>query len=268
MGTTDFAVRFDPTVSSLIKTSTRTFSKARRRRCKVPFKGHKDIPRDTGVLGSLVIIYPASHEDEELALRHKDREWTFDPNTLASLDVIEQEVLKVTSGSRTRDLRSVHHSSISVAFDARLQGTVACLRREGAHVYQSYRELELEPFLRMMYSQRWSRSKYRPSHGVVVEVIVKNPNYHSGRSDHQRCRVEELGGIPVNPPNGVLAVNSDWNEDEFTESYERLTWLTDFVESAKEPKKLVLAYGDGVPVGYVYRSPCPILDICPAGNRA
>ena len=64
------------------------------------------------MLGSLVIIYPTSHEGGELALRHKGREWKFDANSLTALQSspslayvafysdIEHEVLKVTSGRR------------------------------------------------------------------------------------------------------------------------------------------------------------------------
>ena len=64
------------------------------------------------MLGSLVIIYPTPHKGGELVLRHKDREWKFDPKTLtvfqnspslayvAFYSDIEHEVLKVTSGRR------------------------------------------------------------------------------------------------------------------------------------------------------------------------
>ncbi|KAF9644520.1 hypothetical protein BDM02DRAFT_3102798, partial [Thelephora ganbajun] len=52
---------------------------------KISFEDYKDIPRDTGMLGSLVIIYRTPHEGEGLTSRHKDREWTFDANTLTSL---------------------------------------------------------------------------------------------------------------------------------------------------------------------------------------
>ena len=76
------------------------------------FKAHKDTPRGTDTLGSLVIIYPTHHEEGELVLRHKDREWKFDAEPLtisqsspslayvAFYSDIEHEVLKVTSGRR------------------------------------------------------------------------------------------------------------------------------------------------------------------------
>ena len=76
------------------------------------FKPHKDTPRGTDMLGSLVIIYPTAHEGGELVLRHKDHEWKFDTNSLtvsqsspslayvAFYSDIEHEVLKVTSGRR------------------------------------------------------------------------------------------------------------------------------------------------------------------------
>lgn len=64
------------------------------------------------MLGSLVIIYPTAHEGGELVLRHKDREWKFDANSLtvsqnspslayvAFYSDIEHEVLEVTDGRR------------------------------------------------------------------------------------------------------------------------------------------------------------------------
>ena len=64
------------------------------------------------MLGSLVIIYPTTHEGGELVLRHKDHEWKFDANSLtasqpspslayvAFYSDIEHEVLKVTNGRR------------------------------------------------------------------------------------------------------------------------------------------------------------------------
>jgi hypothetical protein len=76
------------------------------------FKAHKDTPRGTDMLGSLVIIYPTAHEGGEFVLRHKDREWKLDTNSLISLSHppslayvafysdIQHEVLKVTGGCR------------------------------------------------------------------------------------------------------------------------------------------------------------------------
>jgi len=76
------------------------------------FKAHKDTPRGTDMLGSLVIVYPTPHKGGELVLRHKDREWTFDADSLISSQPfpsvayvafysdIEHEVLKVSSGCR------------------------------------------------------------------------------------------------------------------------------------------------------------------------
>ena len=76
------------------------------------FKPHKDTPRGTDMLGSLVVIYPTTHEGGELVLRHKGREWKFDAKSLtasqsspslayvAFYSDIEHEVLKVTGGCR------------------------------------------------------------------------------------------------------------------------------------------------------------------------
>jgi len=64
------------------------------------------------MVGSLVIVYPTPHKGGELVLRHKDREWTFDADSLTSSQPspsvayiafygdIEHEVLRVSSGFR------------------------------------------------------------------------------------------------------------------------------------------------------------------------
>ena len=64
------------------------------------------------MLGSLVIIYPTTHEGGELVLRHKDQEWKVGANSLTSSQSspslayvafysdIEHEVLKVNNGRR------------------------------------------------------------------------------------------------------------------------------------------------------------------------
>ena len=151
-----------------------------------------------------------------------------------------------------------------VTFDTDLQGMVAYLKGEDAHVYRSCRELELKPMLRMIYDRRRSR---RSKHGVMMEVIVGNPNYDYQQTDYQGHLVHELGGIPVNLSNGDLAADSDWNQDEMTEDYEQLSWLTDFTKPTNELKDLMIAYGNEVSVGFVYCSPCLIVRIGPAGDR-
>ena len=64
------------------------------------------------MLGSLVIVFPTLHQGGDLVLRHKNREWTFNANSLMALrphpslayvafySDIDHEVLKVTGGHR------------------------------------------------------------------------------------------------------------------------------------------------------------------------
>ncbi|KAJ7175085.1 hypothetical protein C8R43DRAFT_1057737 [Mycena crocata] len=42
------------------------------------FKAHKDTPRGETMVGSLVVIFPTTHEGGELTLTHGDSTWTFD----------------------------------------------------------------------------------------------------------------------------------------------------------------------------------------------
>lgn len=126
MDASNFAVHLDLAGSDLIRTIEDQFfhGETEEKRIKAElyklnvydqgsfFKAHKDTPRGTDMIGSLVIIYPPAHEGGELVLRHKDHEWKFDAKLLtvsrpppslayvAFYSDIEHEVLKVTSGRR------------------------------------------------------------------------------------------------------------------------------------------------------------------------
>ncbi|KAJ7141762.1 hypothetical protein C8R43DRAFT_954723 [Mycena crocata] len=47
------------------------------------FKAHKDTPRGETMIGSLVVIFPTSHEGGELTLAHGESTWTFDSAAVA-----------------------------------------------------------------------------------------------------------------------------------------------------------------------------------------
>ncbi|EMD42338.1 hypothetical protein CERSUDRAFT_42551 [Gelatoporia subvermispora B] len=76
------------------------------------FRPHRDTPRSRKMFGSLVLVFPASHEGGELKLRHAGEEWTFDPAAalskiktpcigyVAFFSDVEHEVLPVQSGHR------------------------------------------------------------------------------------------------------------------------------------------------------------------------
>lgn len=85
------------------------------RDCPYPGKGsfsnpHVNAPRDKGVFGSLLIVYPTPHEGGALVLKHGDHEWSFDHSLelaaahepsigyVALLDDFEFEVMQVISG--------------------------------------------------------------------------------------------------------------------------------------------------------------------------
>ena len=288
------------------------------------------------MLGSLVIVYPTAHKGGELVLRHKGREWKFEPNALKSSQSspslayvafysdIEHEVLKVTDGSRvtlTYNLYLVPHGLTSrvpgssdvspalvkpslkditnfqatlqqylnspefmpeggtlafnlahlypVTFNTELDEMIEYLKGEDAHVYQSCRELRLEPVLQMIYNERSDLDpEYRAGLGVMIGVIIENPSYDFEASNYERSLVEDEGGIPVNLRNDVLATSSDyWNWDNPNEDYEQLTWLTDFAKSTNELRDVGLRYGNECSLGYIYCSPCLIVRINPASDR-
>jgi len=155
-----------------------------------------------------------------------------------------------------------------VAFDTELEEMTEYLKGEDAHVYQSCRELKLEPVLQMIYNERADWEGYRARLGVMMGVIIQNPSYDYEASSYERSLVEDRGGIPVNLRNDVLATSSVyWNGDNPREVYEQLTWLTDFTESANELRDVGLQYGNECTLGYIYCSPCLIVRIDPASDR-
>ncbi|KAG5651453.1 hypothetical protein H0H81_008589 [Sphagnurus paluster] len=76
------------------------------------FKSHKDTPRGDTMFGSLVVVFPTTHEGGALKLRHDDEEWTFDSAVLtreestpsiayiAFYSDVDHEVALVTAGYR------------------------------------------------------------------------------------------------------------------------------------------------------------------------
>ncbi|CAL1715334.1 unnamed protein product [Somion occarium] len=76
------------------------------------FKAHKDTPRSKDMFGSLVIVFPTSHEGGTLILRDGEKEWRFDSAKaikehdgsciayVAFYSDVEHEVTQVNSGYR------------------------------------------------------------------------------------------------------------------------------------------------------------------------
>ncbi|KAH9968341.1 hypothetical protein BGW80DRAFT_1209075, partial [Lactifluus volemus] len=78
------------------------------------FKAHVDAPRGENekMFGSLVVVFPTSHEGGTLVIRHRGQEWSFDSSTALSAALptsiayaaffcdVEHEVQPVTSGHR------------------------------------------------------------------------------------------------------------------------------------------------------------------------
>jgi len=283
------------------------------------------------MLGSLVIVYPTPHQGGELVLRHKDREWSFDANSLTSSQPfpsvayvafysdIEHEVLKVSSGCRVtltynlylvdptpneqppsvvpnlRDISNLQSTLrdllkspeflpdggtlgfglahlYPVTFKTELKSMVKYLKGEDAHIYQACRELQIHPSLRMVYDDdelNWdgTRIAARPL-GIMLERIVEQPNYNYEDESYREHLITKFGGIPINKDNKTLAEDSEWLEDrEVTEESMQITWVTPFKEG-NNLRDVVTAYGNQVAVDYIYCSPCLIIPIDPASERA
>ncbi|KAI6123202.1 hypothetical protein EDD16DRAFT_1894176 [Pisolithus croceorrhizus] len=63
------------------------------------FKAHKDTPRSETMFGSLVIVFPTSHEGGEFVLRENEHEWPC-VSYVSFFSDVEHEVRMMTSGHR------------------------------------------------------------------------------------------------------------------------------------------------------------------------
>ena len=282
------------------------------------------------MLGSLVIVYPTQHQGGELVLRHKDREWTFDANSLTSSQSspsiayiafysdIEHEVLKVTSGCRVTltynlylvdptpgeqapsivpnlkdisNLQSTLQNLLKspdflpeggtlgfglahlypVTFKSELKDMTKYLKGEDAHVYRACLGLQLNPSLRMVYDDDdldWNRVRQATQpRGIMLERIVEQPDYDYEDTSYREYLIDEFDGIPINKDNITLASDSDWVRDYKKPQWRQITWVTPFREG-NNLRDVAMAYGNQLAVDYVYCSPCLIVPIAPASDRA
>ena len=287
------------------------------------FKSHKDTPRGTDMLGSLVVIYPTVHEGGELALRHKGQEWKFDANSLTSSQSspslayvafysdIEHEVLKVTSGRRvtvtynlylvdplsksgalavTPNFKSVSNLQTRlqgmlkspeflpdggtlgfglahlypVTFDTKLQEMTNYLKGEDAHVYRACRELQLNPLLRVIYDDY--QSGCGREYGVMVDKIVRGPNYDYTEESYEGALLGDLDGVSVNKIEGATLDHTYWAELDADHEREFITWISPF-NGQNQLQDIRMAYGNEVEADFIYCSPCLIVRIPAASDR-
>ena len=91
------------------------------------FKSHKDTPLGEKMFGSLVVVFPTSHEGGTLILRHNGKEWSFDSGKalseqsspsiayIAFYSDVEHEVTTVTSGCRVTLTYNLYFSEENTA---------------------------------------------------------------------------------------------------------------------------------------------------------
>ena len=85
-----------------------------------------------------------------------------------------------------------------ITFRTELQEMTSHLKGADAHVYQTCRELRLQPSLQMIYDDNQSR----PGYGIMLDEIAQDPEYNHEYGCNERGLVE-LGGIPVNKTDRV-----------------------------------------------------------------
>ena len=148
--------------------------------------------------------------------------------------------------------------------DTDLNDMEECLKGEDWHVYQACQELWLWPSLQMIYDEDRSGSEY----GLMMDRIIKGPNYDSEYSSYKSALLRNLGGVSVNKTESTglrLTRSSTWIHDRDMDG-EVITWVSPF-NDRNQLQDTSMAYGNEDTVGYLYCSPCLIARIRDTSNR-
>jgi len=149
-----------------------------------------------------------------------------------------------------------------VTFETELQEMASHLKGADAHVYQTCRELQLRPSLKMIYDDTESG----PGYGIMLDEIVQNPEYDYDYESYERGLVE-LGGVPVNITERAVLALSSWVMDSEGETEgEFITWISPF-NGRSWLQELFILCGSEISAGYIHCSPCLIVRIAPAIDR-
>ena len=140
----------------------------------------------------------------------------------------------------------------------------SCLKGEDWHVYQACRELQLQPSLQMIYDDDESGTEY----GIMMDRITMGLYYNYEDTSYEGALVEDLGGIPVNKTEGASLAGSTWVRHRHRRKKgEFITWVSPF-NQRNQLQDINIAYGNQCTAGYIYCSPCLIVRVADARDRA
>lgn len=102
----------------------------------------------------------------------------------------------------------------------------------------------------------------------MLEKIIEQPDYDYMDASYREYLIRKSNGIPINKDNNTLASDSEWvQRRRGTKKWKQITWVSPFKEGNRL-RDVVTAYGNQVAVDYIYCSPCLIVPIAPASDRA
>jgi hypothetical protein len=189
-----------------------------------------------------------------------------DPNSISNLQNTLQGFLKspefLPSGG-TLGFGLTH--LYPVTSEMKLKETASRLKGEDAHVYQACRQLRLQPLLRMIYEDHQSKYSRSKQYGIMLDRIVKNPDYDYEESSYEGALVEDMGGVPVNRVEGAAIENSYWVAERGIRG-EFITWVSRLNERNKL-EDFQTTYGNEYETRYTYCRPCIIVRIPAAIDR-
>jgi hypothetical protein len=150
-----------------------------------------------------------------------------------------------------------------VTFGTKLQDLASYLKGEDAHVYRACREAQLQPLLRMVYDDNQSGAS---EYGIMLDQIVKDPDYDYECNSYEGALLGDLGGVVINKTEDAEVDDSEWISEDDHQG-ETITWISPFNERNKLEDVRTM-YGNQVEMGYTYCSPCIIVRIPAASDRA
>ena len=151
-----------------------------------------------------------------------------------------------------------------VTFETKLQEMAVYLKGEDAHVYRACRELQLQPSLQMIYDD-YQSGDYARKYGIMMDRIVKDPNYDYLDTSYEGTLVDKLGGVAVNM-NEVAPIEGSYWVAEGDIQGEFINWVSPLNER-NQLQDLHTSYGNEVETGYIYCRPCIIARIPTASDR-
>ena len=146
-----------------------------------------------------------------------------------------------------------------IDFETELEEMITYLKGADEEVYQAYRELQLQPSLKMIYEDSEDSG-----FGIMVDKVTQ-AYYDPYNERYESALVENFGGVPVNLSEDVNLDDSRWIEEGAEPEF--ITWISPPDCERNKLQDVTVAMGNDVSTGFIYSSPCLTVAIPAADDR-